>query len=140
MPYRQYRVTPVRIAVVAGLVALAVLLALDASLYAQDHRAPANEIRLSAIQWFSWGTLLTTGPGFNQTVGAPVVVVLDVTDCELFCGPFTATHAWTSTTGFSVLSSNLPVTVAPGATANVTVTLSGPSSDFAGLLAIELSR
>ena len=130
--------------VLVGVALLAALIVIDAGLYAYAERpgGPLHpyELRISGVEWFLGLFLLTTVAGINTTAAAPVTVILTFVNCELFCGTLTVGTAATNTSGFSVMRSNLPVSILPGATGNISVTLSGPATGYAGLLAVVLGH
>jgi len=130
--------------VLVGLTLLAALIVIDAGLYAYAERpgGPLHpyQLRISAVEWFLGAYLLTTVAGINATASAPLTVILTFANCELFCGTLTVGTAATNTSGFSVLHSDLPMSILPGMTGNISVTLSGPGTGYVGPVAVILGH
>ncbi len=130
--------------VLAAVALLVALIVLDVGLYAYAERAggPLHpfELRISAVEWFLGDYLMTSIPGLNATASAPLTVILTFINCELFCGTLSVGTVATNTSGFAVLQSNLPLSIPPGETGNISVTLSVPSSGYAGPVAVILGH
>lgn len=141
MPRRKLRSS---LWVVVALAVLASLLVLDISLYEYTERPGgplhAYELRISSVEWFLADYLLTTGSGLNATASAALTLILSLTNCALFCGTLTIGSATTNTSGFAVLHSDLPMTLEPGATGNLSVTLSVPGTGYTGAVAVVLGH
>ena len=130
--------------ILAATAVLAALIVLDAGLYAYAERAggPLHpfELRISAVEWFLGEYLMTTVAGLNATASAPLTVILTFINCELFCGTLNVGSVTTNTSGFAVTQSNLPVSIPPGDTGNISVTLSVPGSGYSGPVAVILGH
>jgi len=130
--------------ILAGLAVLVSLLVADAALFAYVERpgGPLHpyELRISAIEWFLGLWLMTSVPGINASAATPITVILTFTNCELFCNTLSVGSAATNTSGFAVAGSDLPLSIVPGATGNISVTLSGPASGYSGPVAVILGH
>ena len=141
LPRRKLRFSQWVLVAVAVLVALVVL---DAGLYTYAERpgGPLHPylLQISVVNWFLAQYLLTTGAGFNATAGGPLTVTLSFNNCELFCSTLTVGSAATNTSGFAVERSNLPLSIPPGTTGNISVTLSVPGSGYSGPISVVLGH
>ncbi len=96
---------------------------------------PTPLLHVSEIGWTTSGQVLSSGPGARFVAGSHPTLTLVMTNAGGSTIAFTS--ATTNATGFSVISSDLPP-VPGGSSENLTVTLSTPTSAYAGPLWVDL--
>ncbi len=119
---------------------LAVLVAVAALGFLNDMRPggplnPGPVVRVSLIGWTSSGQVLSSGPGARLAPASHTTFTLVLTNAA--GGTIEFGSATTNATGFYVVSTDLPA-VPSGASENLTVTLSTPSTAYSGPLWINL--
>lgn len=123
-----------------GVGVLAVLTTMAAYGFVNDVRPggplnPGPVIRVSLIGWSNSGQVLSSGPGARLAPSSHTTLTLVMTNAAF--GTIQFSNATTNATGFSVVSAILPA-VPPGASGNMTVIVSTPSTAYSGPLWIDL--